>query len=190
MAVVTQIQVRRGTASQWTSANPTLAAGEWGYETDTGKVKIGNGSTAWTSLSYIGSGTVTSITAGTGLSGGTITSSGTIAIDSTVATLTGSQTLTNKTLTSPVISSISNTGTVTLPTATTRNYIHLCLGRQRQTCHGIKRISADLHDSVKLQRCLCNRGANQHHCYWRRASYDSRRRWSNSCINWCYRNRA
>jgi len=50
-----------------------------------------------------GSGTVSSIVAGTGLSGGTITSSGTIAIDSTVATLTGSQTLTNKTLTSPVI---------------------------------------------------------------------------------------
>jgi hypothetical protein len=50
MAVVTQIQVRRGTAAQWTSANPTLAAGEWGFETDTAKVKIGNGSTAWNSL--------------------------------------------------------------------------------------------------------------------------------------------
>jgi hypothetical protein len=100
MAVVTQIQVRRGTASQWTSTNPTLAAGEWGFETDTGKAKIGNGSTAWTSLSYFGgTGTVSSITAGTGLSGGTITSTGTIAIDSTVATLTGVQTLTNKTAT-------------------------------------------------------------------------------------------
>ena len=42
----------------------------------------------------------------------------TVAIDSTVATLTGSQTLTNKTLTTPVISSISNTGTITLPTST------------------------------------------------------------------------
>lgn len=52
MAVVTQIQVRRGTASQWTSANPTLAAGEWGLETDTLKTKIGDGSTAWTSLAY------------------------------------------------------------------------------------------------------------------------------------------
>jgi hypothetical protein len=119
MAVVTQIQVRRGTAAQWTSANPTLAAGEQGFETDTLKLKIGNGSTAWNSLAYVATGsvgTVTSITAGTGLSGGAITTSGTIAIDSTVATLTGSQTLTNKTLTTPIISSISNSGTVTLPT--------------------------------------------------------------------------
>jgi hypothetical protein len=103
MSVVTQIQVRRGTAAQWTSANPTLASGEWGFESDTGKVKIGDGTTAWNSEPYIGAGTVTSVTAGTGLSGGTITGSGTIAIDSTVATLTGTQTLTNKTLTDPKI---------------------------------------------------------------------------------------
>ena len=106
MAVVTQIQLRRGTAAQWVSANPVLASGEQGYETDTGKLKIGNGSTAWNSLSYAitgAAGTVTSITAGTGLSGGTITSTGTIAIDATVATLTGTQTLTNKTLTDPKI---------------------------------------------------------------------------------------
>jgi hypothetical protein len=42
----------------------------------------------------------------------------TFAIDSTVTTLTGTQTLTNKTLTAPVISTISNTGTITLPTST------------------------------------------------------------------------
>jgi len=58
------------------------------------------------------------LTGGTGIdttgSGNTVT----FAIDSTVATLTGSQTLTNKTLTTPVISSISNTGTITLPTST------------------------------------------------------------------------
>jgi hypothetical protein len=103
MPVVTQIQIRRGTAAQWTSTNPTLASGEQGFETDTGKMKIGNGSTAWNSLAYIGAGTVTSITAGTGLSGGTITTSGTVAIDSTVVTLTGTQTLTNKTLTTPTL---------------------------------------------------------------------------------------
>jgi hypothetical protein len=50
MAVITQIQFRRGTASQWSSTNPTLSAGELGYETDTGNFKIGNGSTAWNSL--------------------------------------------------------------------------------------------------------------------------------------------
>jgi hypothetical protein len=47
-----QIQLRRGTAAEWTSANPTLAAGELGLETDTASYKIGNGSTAWTSLDY------------------------------------------------------------------------------------------------------------------------------------------
>jgi hypothetical protein len=104
MSVVTQIQVRRGTASQWTSANPTLASGEWGFESDTNKVKIGNGSTAWNSLGYTGAGTVTSITAGTGLSGGTITSTGTIAIDTaTTVDVSTAQTLTNKTLTDPKI---------------------------------------------------------------------------------------
>jgi hypothetical protein len=52
MAAQTVIKLRRDTAANWTSANPTLAAGEQGFETDTGKIKIGNGSTAWTSLSY------------------------------------------------------------------------------------------------------------------------------------------
>ena len=49
-----QIQFRRDTAANWTSENPTLAAGELGYETDTGNIKIGDGSTAWTSLGYNG----------------------------------------------------------------------------------------------------------------------------------------
>src|ERR1035438_2240334 len=43
---------RRDTAANWTSNNPILAQGEPGFETDTGKYKIGNGSTAWNSLSY------------------------------------------------------------------------------------------------------------------------------------------
>jgi hypothetical protein len=51
-----QIQVRRDTAANWTSANPTLASGEIALETDTLKVKVGNGTDAWTSLAYAGSG--------------------------------------------------------------------------------------------------------------------------------------
>jgi trimeric autotransporter adhesin len=97
-----QIQIRRGTAANWTSANPTLAEGELGYETDTGKLKAGDGSTAWTSLSYVSgtgaSGTVTSVdvTGGTGLtsSGGPVTSSGAITVDlDNTAVTPGSYTL-------------------------------------------------------------------------------------------------
>jgi len=49
-----RIKLRRDTAAAWTSANPILAAGEPGLETDTGKVKYGDGTTAWSGLSYSG----------------------------------------------------------------------------------------------------------------------------------------
>lgn len=52
MAVQTLLQIRRGTAAEWVSTNPVLSAGEWGYETNTGRYKIGNGLTAWNSLVY------------------------------------------------------------------------------------------------------------------------------------------
>lgn len=52
MPAQTIIKLRRGTASQWTTANPVLAAGEIGLETDTLRTKYGNGSSAWTALSY------------------------------------------------------------------------------------------------------------------------------------------
>lgn len=51
--MATQIQIRRGTAAQWLSANPILIEGELGYETDTNKFKIGNGSSTWTALGYL-----------------------------------------------------------------------------------------------------------------------------------------
>ena len=79
-------------------------------------------------------GDLTAIVAGSGLTGtslsgpiptlnviggtGITANADDIAIDATVTTLIGSQTLTNKTLTTPIISSISNTGTLTLPTST------------------------------------------------------------------------
>ena len=50
--MATRMQQRRGTAAQWSGANPILAAGEIGFETDTGKFKIGNGSSLWSALNY------------------------------------------------------------------------------------------------------------------------------------------
>ena len=47
-----QIQLRRDTSSNWTSANPVLALGELGLETDGYLYKIGDGATAWNSLTY------------------------------------------------------------------------------------------------------------------------------------------
>jgi len=117
MPQITQIQVRRDTAATWTSTNPTLAAGEIGFETDTGKFKIGTGSTAWVSLLYatdasditgttlpasitsasglslsgsqIGSGTVSGQYGGTGVAntGKTITVSGNTTIGSSTHTV-------------------------------------------------------------------------------------------------------
>ena len=49
-----QFQFRRGTSTEWSTANPVLAAGEMGIETNTNLFKVGNGSTAWNSLSYGG----------------------------------------------------------------------------------------------------------------------------------------
>ena len=50
--MATRMQQRRGTASQWTSANPVLNAGEMGWESDTNKFKIGDGTNHWASLDY------------------------------------------------------------------------------------------------------------------------------------------
>lgn len=52
MAEVRQLIQRTDTAASWNSANTVLAAGEIGVEGDTGRFKVGNGSTAWNSLPY------------------------------------------------------------------------------------------------------------------------------------------
>jgi hypothetical protein len=90
----------------------------------TGQVltSAGAGTPTWTTPT---TGTVTSITAGTGLSGGTITSTGTIAIDSTVATLTGTQTLTNKRVTSRIGSNGATTSGNITPTSDTADQYNI-----------------------------------------------------------------
>lgn len=68
MALVT-LRFRRGTAAEWVAANPILALGEPGWETDGSKGKVGDGSTAWNTLQYsLGAG-------GGGGTGGPITAS-------------------------------------------------------------------------------------------------------------------
>ena len=60
--MATQIQLRRDTSSNWTANNPTLAAGEFAWESDTNRFKIGDGTTAWTSLGYASDGDTAGIT--------------------------------------------------------------------------------------------------------------------------------
>jgi hypothetical protein len=58
----TRIQLRRGTAAEWMSANPVLAEGEVGIELDSNKFKIGNGTTIWSYLPYAAGSTSTGVT--------------------------------------------------------------------------------------------------------------------------------
>jgi hypothetical protein len=137
-----KIQVRRGTAANWTSTNPTLAAGEVAFETDTGKIKVGTGSTAWTSLAYAAM-TPTQVT--TAVAGGVTTANAytdstanaNLALhegDTTTHGVTGyivgttdAQTLTNKTMGDTLLmnnNQISGLGTPTQSThAATKAYV-------------------------------------------------------------------
>jgi hypothetical protein len=108
------VMVFASSAARTTALSGVLAEGMVSYLQDTNSLEVYDGS-AWVGAT----GDITALTAGTGISISSATGPiPTVAIDSTVATLTGSQTLTNKTLTAPVISTIANTGTLTLPTST------------------------------------------------------------------------
>ena len=50
--MATRIKLRRGTAVQWASSNPTLSLGEFGFEYNTNRFKIGDGNTDWNTLPY------------------------------------------------------------------------------------------------------------------------------------------
>ena len=52
--MASKIQHIRDTASNWTSNNPTPFQGELCYETDTGRIKLGDGTSTWNSLAYTG----------------------------------------------------------------------------------------------------------------------------------------
>jgi len=145
---VTKIQIRRGTATQWTYSNPVLGQGEFGYEVDTYKLKIGDGSTAWSGLpyipldwstlpnkpAYIAAGS-TALAARTAIDLGNVDNtsdatknsavaqltnkdltSATNTFPSSLVTLTGTQALSNKTLTAPTVTgyteSVNALGTV------------------------------------------------------------------------------
>jgi len=135
-----RIQLKRGTASQWTAANTVLFVGEIGYETDTGKFKIGDGVTVWTSLVYSTANNGQSVTtsasptfAGLNLNGNVVFEGATANEFETTLTVTdptadrtvtfqdatgtvvlrdSTDTLTNKTLTSPTITTPTITGAV------------------------------------------------------------------------------
>jgi hypothetical protein len=70
MPVETRIQLRRDTAANWTSVNPVLSSAEVGVESDTLRMKVGNGSSAWNALPYSAAGTATSATTATNIAGG------------------------------------------------------------------------------------------------------------------------
>jgi hypothetical protein len=59
-----QIQIRRGTSAEWVTANPILAVGEFGLETDTRRIKIGTGSDVWTQLRYVDAGPPQTVASG------------------------------------------------------------------------------------------------------------------------------
>lgn len=75
---VIQFQFRRDTSANWTSNNPTLLQGEFGLETNTLAVKLGDGSTAWNSLAYY----ATKVRTGSGAPAGGLGTVGDLYIDS------------------------------------------------------------------------------------------------------------
>jgi len=116
--VQARFQLRADTAANWASVNPTLLNNEFGLETDTKKLKVGDGSTAWNSLAYFPS----IVTGGTVLGNleigttGTLTFEGSTAdgFETTLAVVnpTADRTITLPNVTGTVITT-GDTGTVT-----------------------------------------------------------------------------
>ena len=133
--MTTTIKLRRDTASNWANANPILAAGEPGVETDTLRVKYGDGSNTWTNLAYSAVGNATyantagsATTATTAVSAATATSA-TSALNAGTVTTNAQPNITSVgTLTSVVSTgnisgaNLSITGSSQLGNAATANF--------------------------------------------------------------------
>ena len=133
--MTTTIKLRRDTSSNWTSSNPILAAGEPGLETDTLRVKYGDGANTWTNLAYSAVGNATyantagsATTATTAVSAATATSA-TSALTAGTVTANAQPNITSVgTLTSVVSSgnisgaNLSVTGSSQLGNAATANF--------------------------------------------------------------------
>jgi hypothetical protein len=90
-----RIVIRRDTAAAWTAANPVLLSGEWGFETDARKLKIGDGTSAWNALSYYSTGSGGSgntILSGSGAPSSSLGVNGDIYLDSVATRLYGPKT--------------------------------------------------------------------------------------------------
>lgn len=87
--MATQFKLRRDTAANWTSANPVLGAGEPGYETNTGKLKVGNGTTPWNSLAYVKAGSADTATTATTADSATTATTATTASKASKITASG-----------------------------------------------------------------------------------------------------
>jgi len=97
--MTSRMQQRRDTAANWTTNNPTLAAGEIGFETDTNQFKIGDGTTVWTSIAYAGGGGISYASTATAAGTTTLT-----ATSKTTQNFTGTST---QTIVLPVVSTLS-----------------------------------------------------------------------------------
>ena len=107
--VPVRLQLRADTAANWTSVNPILLANELGRETDTGKIKIGNGTSTWTSLAYQAWATLP-VAVNAGGTGQTSYTNGQLLIGNTTG-----NTLTKATLTAGSGVAITNgTGSITI----------------------------------------------------------------------------
>lgn len=89
MAVQTKILLRRDTATNWTNVNPTLAAGEFGFDTTNKRLKIGDGTTAWGSLGYLKAGTATTLETARLINNVSFDGSADITVTAAAGTLTG-----------------------------------------------------------------------------------------------------